>query len=558
MPAEHHPPRPIPVPPDFPVQWDHPDEAHLPWSRDPMHFPAPQPVLEGELWCRIMQNGFGRAQAAYEMPLRARAKHLNNYHYEAMVPAVPFDQMDTQGQRAGERVGEAVARLGELWEGEWLPEIREHLGWWDAFDLGGASPAALRAHLDQTVERLDRVWELHFRIVVPAYAAMSMFADLYVDLFEGAKPLDAYRLLQGFDNKTMEVNQGLWNLSRQALHIGPVREALEGLEGAGLMAALEATAEGRTFLVALRTFLETYGQCGTTWGLTTPTWIEDPAPALRNLRDHLDRPDSEDPLLMVSALAAQREEAIAEARTRLQGYPRQVVEQFEFLLGAGQLGAVLSEDHGYWIDFNAMARVRRVILAVGRQLAGSGAIAAAEEVFHLYLDEVRAALAGGSDCRAVVAQRRATLEHFRRVEAPRALGMDYGPPPDNPMTRIFGKLFGGPPPVGAPAGVLQGHAGSAGKVQGRARIVRTLEEAGRLTAGDILVAETTSPPWTPLFATAGGIVTDTGGILSHCAVVAREYRIPAVVGTGAATRVIQEGQLLEVDGDAGTVRIVEE
>ncbi len=79
--------------------------------------------------------------------------------------------------------------------------------------------------------------------------------------------------------------------------------------------------------------------------------------------------------------------------------------------------------------------------------------------------------------------------------------------------------------------------------------------AGKLRKGDVLVAETTAPPWTPLFATASAVVTDTGGILSHCAVVAREYRIPAVVGTGRATAAICDGQILEVDGDAGLVRI---
>ena len=77
-----------------------------------------------------------------------------------------------------------------------------------------------------------------------------------------------------------------------------------------------------------------------------------------------------------------------------------------------------------------------------------------------------------------------------------------------------------------------------------------------LKPGDVLVAETTAPPWTPLFATAAAIVTNTGGILSHCAVVAREYRIPAVVGTGIATQVIRDGQTVEVDGDKGIVRIV--
>ncbi|MDQ3547566.1 MAG: PEP-utilizing enzyme, partial [Chloroflexota bacterium] len=106
--------------------------------------------------------------------------------------------------------------------------------------------------------------------------------------------------------------------------------------------------------------------------------------------------------------------------------------------------------------------------------------------------------------------------------------------------------------------VLNGAAGSPGVVQGTARVVRSLADAGRIGPGDILVAPTTAPPWTPLFATVAAVVTDTGGVLSHCAVVAREYRIPAVVGTGTATTAIQDGQLIEVDGDRGIVRIVQD
>jgi pyruvate,water dikinase len=87
-------------------------------------------------------------------------------------------------------------------------------------------------------------------------------------------------------------------------------------------------------------------------------------------------------------------------------------------------------------------------------------------------------------------------------------------------------------------------------------VLRSLAEADRLRPGDVLVAPTTAPPWTPLFATAAAVVTDTGGILSHCAVVAREYGIPAVVGAGTATARIADGQVVEVDGDAGVVRIV--
>ena len=88
-------------------------------------------------------------------------------------------------------------------------------------------------------------------------------------------------------------------------------------------------------------------------------------------------------------------------------------------------------------------------------------------------------------------------------------------------------------------------------------MVRALAEAGKLKPGDVLVTETTAPPWTPLFSSASAVVTDAGGVLSHCAVVAREYCIPAVVGTGEATALLRDSQVIEVDGDAGVVRIVE-
>jgi phosphohistidine swiveling domain-containing protein len=128
-----------------------------------------------------------------------------------------------------------------------------------------------------------------------------------------------------------------------------------------------------------------------------------------------------------------------------------------------------------------------------------------------------------------------------------------------PMIRAMFKGELSPQNTSSPdANTITGMPGSAGVVRGRARVVHCLAEAVKLQPGDVLVTESTEPPWTPLFATAGAIVTDTGGVLSHSAVVAHEYRIPAVVGTGYATSTFHDGQWLEVDGGAGTVRLVVE
>lgn len=549
--APRHEPARIPAPPDFPVAWEGPHDEHMLWVQDRMHNPDPVLPLEEGIWLFIY-DGFNRATEAYELPIRVSIRILNTYLYMAIAPSVPLDQMEAQGKRAEEKLGAAMGQLGERWNGEWLPEIQSHLAWWDAFDLRGATTPDLVTHLNGTLHRSRRLWDIHFLTVFPAYMAMSLLDDLYRDLFGGDGAFAAYRLLQGFNNKTVESGHALWDLSRKALTSPEVRQTLEGSAAAEVPAALEETPAGRAFLADLRAYLKAYGLRGDKWGLSLPFWVEDPSPVIKNLKDYIARPDH-DPRAEQSKMAAERGRAIAQARERLKGYPQPVVGQFEFLLKAAHQGVVLSEDHGYWIDFASTYRVRKVLMEFGRRLAEAGAVRQPDDVFYLTLDELREP---GGDLRPRVAERRSEVERWRAFSPPPVLGTDHGPPPDNAFNRTFlAKFFGGSPQPLEDPGVLKGNAGSPGKVRGPAKVIRSLSEAGKLRRGDILVAETTAPPWTPLFATAAAIVTDTGGILSHCAVVAREYRIPAVVGTGRATAVIRDGQTLEVDGDAGLVRI---
>lgn len=554
MQATHQGPVTFPILADFPVAWEEEQDPTLSWMQDRMHAPDPMPPLDYAFW-KLAYGGFNRAAEAFGMPGRIRTRRINTYFYMTMAPAVAPEEMEARERQAEEQIEQEIARLQASWDREWLPELQAHLGWWDAFDLRAASLGDLRAHLDETAERMVRVWDVHFRIVIPVYVAMSQFADLYQDLF-GGDSFGGYRLLQGFDNKTIEAGRALWALSRRALASPTVRGVLGSHAAAAVPAALAHTAEGRAYLEELRAYLERYGLRGEKWGLSHPSGAEDPSAAIKSLQDYLAR--TEDPAAEQVALAVARERAVAEARAGLTGYPRPVVERFEFLLAAAQQAIVLSEDHNFWIDFGASYRVRRLALEIGRRLAEAGAFERADDVFYLTLDEVRASLAEGHgrDRRAAVAERRAEVRRFAGIAAPPALGTDYGPPPDTAVNRFFGKLFGTPPAASGSPDVLMGHAGSPGKARGRARLVRSLADAGKLQAGDVLVAEATAPPWTPLFATAAAIVTDAGGILSHCAVVAREYRVPAVVGTGQATAVIQDGDLLEVDGDAGLVRIL--
>jgi rifampicin phosphotransferase len=192
---------------------------------------------------------------------------------------------------------------------------------------------------------------------------------------------------------------------------------------------------------------------------------------------------------------------------------------------------------------------------VGRRLVAAGAAGTSDDVFWLELGELRqaaAALDEGRqpvDYRVAIDERRAIWKSQRAVTPPVALPLKGG-------TRFFGIDFKELMPARSdqPHGdVLKGVAGSPGRITAPSRVIHGPDEFGQMRPGDILVARITTPAWTPLFALAAGVVTDVGGPLSHSSIVAREYGIPAVLGTGAATERLTSGQRITVDGDAGTV-----
>jgi rifampicin phosphotransferase len=338
-----------------------------------------------------------------------------------------------------------------------------------------------------------------------------------------------------------------------------VREVVMHDHSGNVLDTLAQSAEGRQFLAAFRSFLDDHGErSDKCLDLDAPAWLEDPAPAMRTIREYANQPNLD--LEREQALqAAARESAIEEASARLQSYPQPVIEQFNTLLVDAQTGVFLSEEHNYWIDFCLTYHVRQVALEFGRRFAVAGVMDCSDDVFYLTFDELRdtAGELPLRNQRAVIVARRAEMIYFRDVDPPQALGSVLsGQTGDDPLSRADLRFWGASQnPVNEP-GVVHGNPGSPGLARGIARIVRSLDEPDRLQPGDILVAVTTMPSWTPLFAIAGAIVTDSGGVLSHCAVVAREYRIPAVVGTGDATVVIHDGQMVEVDGTTGVVKRV--
>ncbi len=184
------PPAPLPIPDDFPVKWEDPSDEMAFWHIDPLHFPQTvTPAME--VFADAFTLGVDRSFGTYEMPVRLVHRRINSYAYMGNTLAVAPDQMEAQGAKAEVRLKEAVGAFPDRWGNEWLPEVKEHLAFWDGFDLPGASPEALASHYDETRERLARLWDIHFLLEVPAILAMSLFDEVFRDLLSDDDELNS-------------------------------------------------------------------------------------------------------------------------------------------------------------------------------------------------------------------------------------------------------------------------------------------------------------------------------------------------------------------------------
>ncbi|GAC1488176.1 MAG: PEP/pyruvate-binding domain-containing protein [Candidatus Limnocylindrales bacterium] len=249
-----------------------------------------------------------------------------------------------------------------------------------------------------------------------------------------------------------------------------------------------------------------------------------------------------------SRLAAARAGAEERARAALRDRPRELA-RFEQRLDRAQRAIAVREEQ--LADFSRPWPVlRRAVFRLGAALERAEVIDAPELVFFLTAAELRQAIADPPALRPPAAQRRATWQRQRRLVPPLVLGT-LPPMLAQLLTsadRALRRADGGP--GGA---LVQGTAASAGTATGTVRIVRSQDDFGSLGQGEVLVCPATTPAWTTLFSRAVAVVTDTGNPASHASIVAREYGIPAIVGTGNATQILRDGQQVRVDGAAGTV-----
>ena len=415
--------------------------------------------------------------------------------------------------------------------------------------LGSVPRDAAAAQRLSAVERMvldfpPRVFPGVPAVFVAGLGAYALAGKLLGDL---AGDHERQVVLRGLaHNPTTEMDLALWALAQEVrgdpVAARAVREtAPERLAGEYHDGTLPARLQAD-----LADFLRLYGHRGVAEiDLGLPRWSEDPTYILGVLANYLRLDDPElAPDIQFRRAAQEAEEMVADLTRRASRKGRLRGALVGFLLNRARALAGLREVPKFFVVL-ILAQARALLWAVGEDLARSDRLESAGDVFFVTLPEARSALAG-KDLRSTVCERRADYDReLDRRRVPRVLLSDGTEPTAEEALDAAGA-------AGAADGALRGTPASPGTVTAEARVI--LDPTGvRLEPGEILVAPSTDPGWTPLFLTAGGLVMEMGGAMSHGAVVAREYGIPAVVGVPDATDRIVTGERITVDGSAGTV-----
>jgi pyruvate,water dikinase len=533
----------------FPVVWDDPEEEQHGWWWDQLHSPLPVTPLSADIGPELLR-GFARAAEVTGAPASMKAKRVNGYTYMCGVPYA--DGHDWRARVRERDLADRMDRILEIWNEEYRPEV-------EALTRSLRTLDDPRYTLKELVERIDQVrlvrrrqGELHQFVMSPCTVAADRFFGFCAGEFGDDGETVAAELMQGFPNKSLESAIALWDLAQEAKETAAVAELMREATPADFLARLDTVRGGQDFRALLDTFLDVFGHRNESfYEFIFPTWREEPVFPLFIMRHYLDAGDDESPAAMHERSVREREARQQETEGRLASEPEKL-QRFRELLGSAQQRTVLLEDHNFYIDQQGHVAARTACLAIGKRLVEQGTVRVPDDVFYLCQTEIEEVATDAKDLGGLVEERKAERERWMRVLPPAKIGA--GRALTNPqLERFFGAEVEEPDD---PA-LIKGIAGSAGVVRGVARFIPSLSEVDRFSPGEILLTYATAPPWTPLFAVAAGIVTDVGGTLSHCAVVAREYGVPAVVGTKVATRRIRDGALITVDGSQGIVRVEE-
>jgi pyruvate,water dikinase len=570
------------------------EDSKKTWFRNSLHFPEvsypfDHAVIDGSFTGTGVTN-----TRVFALPpaLGLDVRVVNGYTY---MSALPSPDEETQARRAEEfaqraghyfqnwdslyqewegRVTEAIRAVGDievpaLSEFEPIERVIE--------DHGPTQGNLLLSNYHRLLEQGDSIWTLHSEFLNLGYAAYLQFLTLCKQHFPEIDDQTISRMVSGIDVLLFRPDDELRALAKKAEDLGVGDAVKRAASEEELKAALAGSAVGDEWLAALAEAKDPWFNFSYGSGMyhSHRSWVDDMSLPIQAISDYIDRlRKGEDLSRPLDRLQAERDELTEHYRALLDDDDRPA---FDEALGLSRVVFPYVENHNFYIEHWFLTNFWNKVREFSAKFVEWGFWDEVEDIFFLRRAEVEEAvvdlqMAWGAGGRpqgpfhwpAIIEKRREIYKALDAWNPPPALG----PVPEEVNEPLTIMLWGITPETvdrwlaaqeGHGSSVrLEGFAGSPGVAEGPARVVLRPDELDTVQDGEILVAPVTSPSWTPVFGRIKGAVSDIGGIMCHAAIVSREYGLPAVVGTGFGTTTIKTGQMVRVDGNAGTVTVLEE
>ena len=559
---------------EFPVEWQE-GERDLFWIYDDLHIPNPvSPMFFdiGGWWltCDHMFRRFGTPFACDWI-----AKEINGYVYTAAVPCEPelhAEATEYQSRyvprvpRDPEHAGQIGSYLGWVlpeyagnfltwWRERLRPEIERNFAYLDGIDYDAANLREMAVYLEDAIDVHDRHWKIHWMLNFAQFASTQDLNAVIAEVRGEEDPGLMGRLQSSLEDRNWDSIEDLWKMKEEIKGEGELSSAFEGETAVDVLSALERSERGRRFVEErIVSHQKAFGYKAI-WSheFAFKTWREDSAPILEAVRGYL-ATDYDYP----SNIASVRDDLEAAKREVMEGVDGEAAERLRTALELSLGMNPLTPDHHFYVDQGTNARLRIVLIAIGGKLIDAGVLDDPEDVMYLRYNELRLLMADQSalDAKEIVSERRDAREAAAERRPPSWVGTATKTALDFPYNALWGfpdKFYAGEPET---TGEVRGLAASPGVVEGPARFVASLDEFDQVRDGEILVCRMTNPAWVVLFTKITGLVTEAGGAVSHPAVVAREFGIPAVVGTTNAGDRIKTGDRVRVNGTTGVVEVL--
>lgn len=511
---------------------------------------------------------------------------LNGYVYFSPIAVDPAD-IEARIPQFLERAGHYYTNWNDLLD-NWKKKVQATIGElnglsfeplpevvpieWVKGGVGLDNTTALFETYDKAIQLCYRTWQYHFEFLNLGYAAYLDFFGFMKEQFPTIPDQAIAKMVQGVDSILFRPDDELKKLARLAVELG-VAKTLKAGSTDDALGAVGKSADGAEWLGAWEKAKDPWFNftSGNGFYSTDKYWIDHLDIPMGYLRDYIDRVENGETIERpTKKLLAERDRIAAEYREMMDEEAQAV---FDGKLGLSRTVFPYVEDHNFYIEHWSLGIFWRKMRELSRMLVNLGFWKDEDDMFFLSRNEVRDVLWDYAASWGIGSAKQGPhywpIEIERRRSIVSALAAQPPLPALNNPPAVITEpftimLFGVTSEnlkrwVGAEEGgsALKGMAAAPGICEGVARVLRSPEQLGELEKGEILVAPVTAPSWAPVFGKIGAVVTDIGGIMSHAAIVCREYGLPAVTGTGNASSKITSGMRLRVDGNTGTVTILE-